>query len=102
MSAVERMVSRHVGDRPTLELVRDSLPDRSHDRLIVSRKLAFRGNSGIWGVQARTRLNAAFVAPSHDDPEMLDAANVGGRVQLLLRIENPAHRIEWAADPGDR
>ena len=48
MSAVERMVSRHVGDRPTLELVLDSLPDRSHDRLIVSRKLAFRGNSGLF------------------------------------------------------
>jgi hypothetical protein len=82
ISAVEKMVSRHVGDRPTLELVLDSLPDRSHDRLIVSRKLAFRGNSGIWGVQAKTRLNAAFVAPAQDDPNMLDVANVGGWVDF--------------------
>jgi hypothetical protein len=82
IDSVERVVSHHVGDRPTLELVLDSLPNRSDDRLILSRKLAFRGNSGIWGMQAKTRLNAVFVAPSKDDPDLHDVANVGGWIDF--------------------
>jgi hypothetical protein len=71
-------VTRHIGDRPTLEIVLDALPSQKKDRLTQSRKLAYRGNSGIWGVQAKVRLQTVFVWPSKQDPTKLDAAVVVG------------------------
>jgi len=88
-AALERVVYRHLGDRNTLELVMDGMPGRATDRLVVSRKLAFRGNSGIWGVQAKTRVNTAILAPSADAPDMLDMAAIGGWVDFRrLRAES--------------
>jgi len=80
--ALQGVVEKHTGDRPTLELVMDSMPQRAGDRLNMSRKLAFRGNSGIWGVQAKTRVNTAIVAPSKDDSDMQDVANIGGWIDF--------------------
>lgn len=76
--AFEEMVQLHVGDRPTLELVLDGMAPGATDRLEVSRKLAFRGNSGIWGVQAQTRLALNVLAPNKDNPDTLDIATVRG------------------------
>ena len=79
----ESMVEMHAGDRATLELMLDSSGLGDHaDPLEASRKLAFRGNSGIWGIQARTRLRVAFVAPNPEDPAMLDLAQVSGLIDL--------------------
>ncbi|HEY7091045.1 MAG TPA: hypothetical protein VH518_23310, partial [Tepidisphaeraceae bacterium] len=80
--AIQDVIQRHTGDRPTLELIMDSMPGRAASGLLLSRKLAFRGNSGIWGVQAKTRFNTAIVAPSADAPDMIDTANVGGWVDF--------------------
>ena len=77
--AFESMAARHVGDRSALELALDSMGASSSEALEVSRRLAFRGNSGIHGVQARVRLRAAFLAPSEDD-ELLDLAMISGYV----------------------
>ncbi len=77
LAAFEDMVRIHVGDRPTLELLMDGM-SRGGRALEVSRKLGFRGNSGIWGVQARVRSLTQFLAPNPDHPEMLDMAIVGG------------------------
>lgn len=76
----EETVELHVGDRPTLELVLDGLAPGTSDRLEMSRKLAFRGNSGIWGVQARTRMAMHVLAPNANDPTKLDLAMVRGYV----------------------
>lgn len=75
--SMEGVVERHVGDRPTLEMVIDGLPGRSKDRLLQSRKLSFRGDSGIWGVQAKVRVNTAILVPSPTDPGMIDHAAMG-------------------------
>src|SRR5262245_36636918 len=81
--AIQNVIQRHTGDRPTLELVMDAMPaGRSSGGLLLSRKLAFRGNSGIWGVQAKTRFFTAVLAPSADDPQMLDTTNIGGWVDF--------------------
>lgn len=56
----------HVGDRATLQLMLDGAQD-GHDALRASRKLAFRGNSGIWGVQARVRYDLIVLAPGEGD-----------------------------------
>lgn len=79
----EDMITDHVGDRATLELVLDSM-GRGGDgeQLELSRKLAFRGNSGIWGLQARVRVNTAFLAPAPGDPNAVDTALIGGWVNF--------------------
>ncbi|MCS7034928.1 MAG: hypothetical protein NZ561_13195 [Phycisphaerae bacterium] len=82
ISDFHRVVQHHVGDRPTLELVLDALPSRASDRLALSRKLAFRGNSGIWGVQARVRVNTIFLAPNRSEPHMIDCLSIGGWVDF--------------------
>lgn len=80
--ALSSVVDEHLGDRPTLELVLDGMPRRGHDRLAMCRKLAFRGNSGLWGIQARTRVNAFLLACSRDSPDQVDCAMIGGWAQM--------------------
>ncbi|MEZ6244071.1 MAG: hypothetical protein R3B57_13635 [Phycisphaerales bacterium] len=96
----ERMVEVHVGDRTTLELVLDGMAPGSTDRLEVSRKLAFRGNSGIWGVQARTRLALNVLIPNADNPGSLDMATVRGYVgfrRLRPSVRWPLFQVrEWS------
>ena len=80
----ERMITVHAGDRATMELMLDSLAPNGvqSEPLEVSRKLAFRGNSGIWGLQAKVRLRTLFLAPNAEDPDWLDFAEVSGLVRL--------------------
>lgn len=89
----ERMVKLHAGDRQTLELMLDSLaPEHApSEPLEVSRKLAFRGNSGIWGVQAKLRLRTVMIAPNPEDPAVLDIAQVSG----LLGVRRFRHGAAW-------
>lgn len=76
----ERMIALHVGDRTTLEILMDGLGQGKS--LEMSRKLAFRGNSGVWGLQARVRTMAAILAPNETDPEKLDLALVAGMFDI--------------------
>ncbi len=79
----EEVVRVHAGDRNTLELILDSMGGAgSASRLEQSRKLAFRGNSGLWGLQARVRSTTTVVAPNPDDPSMIDLAIAGGVVDF--------------------
>ncbi len=100
--AFERMVDTHTGDRAGLELTLDSMGGEGA-ALERSRRLAFQGNSGIWGIQCQTRLAAQFVAPSHDDPDLLDLAFVAGwqGVRRLRPIDRwPAFQIFLRHDDG--
>jgi hypothetical protein len=74
-----KMISEHAGDRPTLDLIIDGARS-TKSPLELSRKLAFRGNSGLYGVQARTRILCHFLSPNRDDPTRLDMATVSGYV----------------------
>jgi hypothetical protein len=74
------MIEAHAGDRATLDLIIDGSGDEANGRLELSRKLAFRGNSGLYGVQARTRVVCNFLAPHPSDPERLDMATISGYV----------------------
>ncbi len=84
MVEFEAMVSFHAGDRPTLELILDSVVSgRSEGQpLMASRKAAFRGNCGVWGIHAQTRLTAYFLAPSQRDPRLGDLCLVNGVLGL--------------------
>lgn len=81
----ERMTVAHGGDRPTLELLMDGMARGR--ALEVSRKLAFRGNSGVWGLQARVRSMIEVLAPNPDDPTKLDSALAGG-IHDLRRLRS--------------
>lgn len=80
----DRMVEVHVGDRSTLELVLSSKAPHKvpQEQLHQTRKMAFQGNSCIWGIQARVRLASFFLAPNTDSPEMLDTASLGGLIDV--------------------
>lgn len=80
--ALDRVVEVHAGDQSTLDLMLDGMSGSAGARLEQSRRLAFRGNSGIWGVQARTRVTMIVLAPSREDPALLDSARVAGFIDL--------------------
>jgi hypothetical protein len=84
MTHFEQMVKRHAGDRATLELVAGSFgpADHQRDALEHARKLAFKGNSAVWSVQARVQLATTLMGPNADDPTMVDVAQVAGLVDL--------------------
>lgn len=78
-----KAVKQHLGDRATAELALDNMAaGAAGERLELSRKLAFRGNSGIWGIQARMRVQTGFVAPCAGQPDMAAAALVAGWVDF--------------------
>lgn len=81
MADFDRMIETHVGDRGTLELLMDGIT-RTGKPLELSRRLAFRGNSGVWGIQARVRSMTQFLAPAAGAPGMLDLAIVAGWYDL--------------------
>lgn len=89
--AIDAMVERHAGDRSTLELILDNVLPAEDQRLEVSRRYTFRGQSGIFGVQARTRLSTWFVAPNPEDPTRLDLATIRGYV----RVRRLRANVEW-------
>ncbi len=79
---LDQSIERHYGDRATLDLIIDGTSPSRADHLELSRKLAFRGNSGLWGVQAKVRLMTVFMAPNPREPDRLDMAIVRGFVGL--------------------
>jgi hypothetical protein len=76
------LVTRQLGDRPTLEIVLDAMPSRKQDRLLMSRKLSFRGNSGIWGVQARARIETIVMSPNAGDPSLVDVVKLSAWIDF--------------------
>jgi hypothetical protein len=87
----DQVVERHAGDRAQLDLMLDSMGLGANGApLLASRQLAFQGNSGLWGVQARTRITTAFLVPNATDASLLDSALVGGFVGFR-RLRPAAH-----------
>jgi len=101
---LDKMIELHIGDRATLELIVDGMGRGREDHLELSRKLAFRGNSGLWGVQARTRLMTVFLAPNADDPDRIDMAIVRGYIglrRLRTDVRWPIFQVRGWGDEKD-
>jgi len=99
----ETMANHHVGDRSELELALDSMGVGASEALELSRRLAFRGNSGIHGVQARTRLLCAVVMPG-DREDRIDLAMISGYVGFRrLRRDSlwPLFKVRSWGDPKE-
>jgi hypothetical protein len=73
------VVKAHARDREHLEMMLESmgLLGKETDSF---RELAYRGNSAIWGAQARTRASIAFIAPSSSAADKIDAVHIAGLV----------------------
>lgn len=80
LALFEDMVKQHAGDRPTLQLLLDGVTSRAS--LELSRKTAFRGLSGIWGVQARVRIMTQFLMPCRENPLSLDTAILASLIDV--------------------
>ncbi|MCA9310754.1 MAG: hypothetical protein KDA21_06080, partial [Phycisphaerales bacterium] len=80
----DRVIEVHVGDRSTLQLVLSSNAPHKvpQEQLHATRKMAYQGNSAIWGIQARVRFASFFLAPNRDHPSLLDTASLGGLVDV--------------------
>lgn len=100
----DQAVQHHIGDRPSLELVLDGLVAGHHSRLELSRKLAYRGFSGVLGVQAKAKLTVGMLAPNLAQPDRIDVTMIGGLLafrRLRPGVEWPLFRIRTysAVDP---
>lgn len=81
-AALEELIELHAGDREKLEIMLGNVTnDGQRERAESHRKLAFRGNSATWGVQARVQLCASFIAPG-SSPRMADLAWISGLVDF--------------------
>jgi len=78
IDAFDAMVNRHFGGRAEFELVLDGL--RSGANLEQARRLAFRGNAAVFGVQAAARVTAQILAPNRGDAGQADLALIVGLV----------------------
>jgi len=75
----EETVVEQAGDRTQLELSLESMGLFEPEHQVESgREQAFRGNSMIWGVQARARFTTLFAAPSTLGPHRIDFALASG------------------------
>lgn len=74
-------IASHVGNRRTLQLMLDSVP-QGQDALAQSRKLLFRGASGLWGIQAKERMQLIMLAPNAANAERVDAVTATGWVDV--------------------
>lgn len=104
LSQYESMIEVHVGDRATLELMLDSMGG-SDQQLLKSRKLSYQGNTGLWGVRAKSRITAQFLAPNTDDSTVLDAVQIAGLQHVRRLREIPrwsVFRIGKYADDSQR
>lgn len=99
----DRVIEQHASDRETLELMLDGLSGDSSEPLEKSRRLAFLGNSGIWGVQAQARLVSYFMTPNASAAGAFDLTTVMGFTEVRrLRTDVPwtLMRLRSFADDG--
>ena len=104
--ALEETVQLHTDDRETLELVLDGIPDEQGVLLETSRHLAFRGNSGVWGVQAHARLTTTILTPAartvgDGQPNRVDRLQVEGFRRFRRLREGTPRAVLYLHSPLD-
>ena len=78
----ERLVDLHAGDRERLGVMLANVASEGQpERAEAHRKLSFRGNSAIWGVEAKVQICTNFIAPG-TDKRKVDLAWLSGLVDF--------------------
>jgi hypothetical protein len=87
------IVQAHAGSRDHLESTLESMGLLERESTAATgRELAFRGNSSVWGAQARVQIAANFVGPSALGPDKLDIVNITG----LIGFRRLRPSVEWS------
>jgi hypothetical protein len=78
LRAINQVIRVHASDRATFEIMASNMlpSDLRNDHVVQNRKLAFRGNSATWGVQATTQSQLAILAPNEHESDMADFVQV--------------------------
>ncbi len=99
----EDMVNNGLGDRETLEALAAGLEYQDvTQRQESARKMAFKGNSAIWGVKARLNFKASIQTPSRQAEDRLRTARVSGlvKVRRLRPVAWPLLSMHYYQDDG--
>jgi hypothetical protein len=101
--AFDAVVRRHAGERADLDMILDSMGHgNGSSPLGASCELAFKGNSGIWGVQARVRSTTVVLVPG-STPGTLTMGMVAGFIGfrcLRPHVRWPLFRFRSYTDQG--
>ncbi len=90
LAEFDELVDVHAGDRLSLEMMMSAHAQRGREQAdLAHRKLAFRGNSYLWGVQAKAQLKTDIAAPAQEKG-LLDICSLQGFIGLRrLRANVP-------------
>ncbi len=103
MREYERLIEVHGGDRATLEMMLTSRATRGRERVdLEHRRAAFRANSYLWGIQAKTQFRTYFLSPSQQEG-LFGIVSLRGYVGLRrIRAGVPwaIHRAKVVDDDG--
>lgn len=103
LKKLAQLIETHAGDRRTLDLMVASHHESPQEPMEESRRLAFEGNSAIWGVKGRVRFASFIVAPSGGDDGFVDCAVIGGVVdacRLRPNVSVPLFQLRAYNDDG--
>ena len=79
----DELVKVHAGDRAAFDSMISGLSDEGSQLADAQQKrAAFRANSHLWGVQAKTQLGCFMYQPAADHSALIDAAGIRGLLQL--------------------
>ena len=92
----DKLIGLHAGDRTSLEMmVNAKARSGREDADSVYRKAAFRGNSYIWGVQAKAQLKTDILLPA-PEKGVLDICSLRGFIGLRRLRAN----VSWVVARG--
>ena len=92
INALDRLAHKHADSRELLEIMLDSAEPAALDAKaeLRWRKMAFTGNTYVWGVRARTFLATSFQVPSQR-PGFFDMVTLRGLFDLIRTRPN----VRW-------
>lgn len=103
MKHFEHIVDVYAGNREAFtDLVHGMVFEDVTARQEEIRKMVFRGNSSIWGVQAKVNFKTGICYPSPTTPGMVDAVRIGGLIGLkrLRPVPWPVFKMIAHKDDG--
>ena len=105
LSDFEELIKVHAGDRSAFDTMISGVIGNGSDQIDSQQKrAAFRANSHLWGVQAKTRVACYVYQPAKADSRRLDVAVIRGLVGLR-RLRRDASwtiaRIGVSDDDGE-
>lgn len=84
----EQLIRVHAGDLASFKMMLTACAKTDRGAAdVLHRRTAFRGNSCIWGVQAKTHLQTVLVRPG-DDSQLIHLASVKGFFKLRQLRDN--------------